>query len=297
MAKVNTWHAGLVFAILGLLCPLPSVANWLLQCSSCVDQALYSDTKIKQNIEDADLQTILQQMKHIRIREFDHAEDEFYNKFFSKRQLGIMAHELQPIMPTAVGIVPERRWTNPKGVTNKTSNVMLIRDTHLLMAALGALQLLAKKADVWDESIDKLQKDVLAIIEEQNDSRQKREDMLQQIVRTIAKVEVMQHGFAKTEESFARLDGQVTTFKEVQDQRHMSLTTSLGQVQNRTDAQDASIARFQEAFRAAVDREARADLVEKRKRTEAEVEVALVRRSIEKLRWDEDQKTIQLRNE
>ena len=38
-------------------------------------------------------------------------------------RLGIMAHELQPVMPTAVGVLPERRWTNPKGVTNQTKNV------------------------------------------------------------------------------------------------------------------------------------------------------------------------------
>ena len=48
-----------------------------------------------------------------------------------------MAHELKPVMPTAVGVLPERRWTNPKGVTNQTKNVMLVRDTHLLFAALG----------------------------------------------------------------------------------------------------------------------------------------------------------------
>lgn len=130
--------------------------NWLLQCSSCLDQALYADSKIKENIEDADLETLMQQIKHIRIREFDHGEDEFFNKFFSRRQLGIMAHELQPVMPTAVGVLPERRWTNPKGVTNQTKHVMLIRDTHLLFAALGAVQVLAKKADLWDEGIEKL---------------------------------------------------------------------------------------------------------------------------------------------
>jgi len=63
-----------------------------------------------------------------------------------------------------VGVLPERRWTNPKGVTNQTKNVpasevlhfflptkiqqkwpnfwhpevMLVRDTHLLFATLGS---------------------------------------------------------------------------------------------------------------------------------------------------------------
>lgn len=269
----------------------------MLQCSSCVDQALYSDSKIKENVEDADLQTLMQQIKHIRIREFDHGEDEFFNKFFSRRQLGIMAHELKPVMPTAVGVLPERRWTNPKGVTNQTKNVMLVRDTHLLFAALGAVQLLAKKADVWDEGIEQLFKDNTKIVEEQDDNRRKREELLEQLVRVVAKVEVMQFGFAKTEESVARVEGAMTHHKQVQQERHDQMLLSVDMLNNKSLQQDLSIATFQEDFRAAVDREARADLVEKRKQTEAELEVQLVKRSIEKLRWEEEQKTITLRAE
>ena len=44
------------------------------------------------------------------------------------------------------------------------------------------------------------------------------------------------------------------------------------QLQLKATAQDASILEFQSDFRAAVDREARADLMEKRKQTEAELE-------------------------
>jgi len=277
--------------------PLPATGNWLLQCSSCLDQALYSDAKIKNNVEDADLQTILQQIKHIKIREFDHGEDEFFNKFFSKRQLGIMAHELQPVMPTAVGILPERRWTNPKGVTNQTKNVMLIRDTHLLFAALGAVQLLAKKADIWDESIEKLFKENSDIVAEQEDNRHKREDMLNQIVRAVAKVEVMQHGFAKTEETVARMDGYINSFKEMQEERHNDVLGRIYKLDNKSLEQDAVIAKFMDDFREAVDREARADLVEKRRKAQADLEVQLVKRSIEKMRWEEEQKTIELKNE
>lgn len=286
-----------VVFLLVIFGPQLASTNWLLQCSSCVDQALYSDQKIKANVEDADLQTIMQQIKHIKIREFDHGEDEFFNKFFAKRQLGIMAHELQPVMPTAVGILPERRWTNPKGVTNQTKNVMLIRDTHLLMAALGGVQLLAKKADIWDESIAKLFKENADIVAEQEDNRRKREDMLQQIVRAVAKVEVMQHGFAKTEETVSKMEGYVRQFKELQEERHLRYLKRFDELTNMSAEQDAVIQRFKDEFKSAVDREARADLVEKRKKAEAEVEVQLVKRSIEKLRWEEDQKTIQLRND
>eukprot|EP00931_Biecheleriopsis_adriatica_P066580 TRINITY_DN40902_c0_g1_i1.p1 TRINITY_DN40902_c0_g1~~TRINITY_DN40902_c0_g1_i1.p1 ORF type:complete len:811 (-),score=226.07 TRINITY_DN40902_c0_g1_i1:197-2629(-) len=295
---MRAWSAeAFLVALLGLCWPLPVGGNWLLQCSSCLDQALYSDSKIKQNVEDADLQTIMQQIKHIKIREFDHGEDEFFNKFFSKRQLGIMAHELQPVMPTAVGVLPERRWTNPKGVTNQTKNVMLVRETHLLFATLGAVQVMAKKADVWDESIAKLFKENAEIVSEQEDNRKKREDLIQQMVRTVAKVEVMQHGFAKTEEAVARMDGLIARFKDLEEEKHKTVLSHIWQLQNKSVDQDASIEQFKEEFRWAVDREARADLVEKRKQSEADLEVQLVKRSIEKLRWEEEQKTIELRNE
>lgn len=44
------------------------------------------------------------------------------------------------------------------------------------------------------------------------------------------------------------------------------------QLEQKAVQQDASIAQFQSDFRQAVDREARADLMEKRKQTEAELE-------------------------
>jgi ATPase family AAA domain-containing protein 3A/B len=279
------------------LCPRLVGGNWLLQCSSCVDQAYFSDTNYKDNIKDADLAVLMAQVKEVRLREFDHKEDEFYNKFFNKRQLGVITQELQSVMPSAVALLPERRWTNSKGMSNVTKNVMMLRESQLSFAALGALQLLARKADVWDDSIGKLQKEMLEVIAEQNDNRRKREEMLEQILRVIAKVEILQHAHTKTEQGFVRLDMEVEKFKNRQEEKHKNLVNSLEVVQNRTDNQDKLIAQFMEDFRSAVDREARADLVEKRKSVEAEVEVQLIKRSIEQVRWEEEQKTIQLRED
>mmetsp|Transcript_2300 Transcript_2300/g.6802 ORF Transcript_2300/g.6802 Transcript_2300/m.6802 type:complete len:875 (+) Transcript_2300:113-2737(+) len=281
----------------GLFGPLPTLGNWLLQCSSCVDQTYFSDDKIKENVKDAPLEILLAQLKQIRLREFDHREDEFYNKFFSKRQLGIMAHELQPIMPSAVANVPERRWTNAKGVSNMTKNVMLLRDSHVLMATIGSVQLLARKADHWDFTIEKLDKDMSGVLEEQNHSRVKREEMLDHIVRTVAKVEVMQHAFVKTEQGFVRLEEDVQQFKKFQDAKRVELETGLDGVRGDVVTQNTRIADFQRDFKEAVEREARADLVEKRKAVEGEVEVQLIKRSIEKLKWGEEQNTIRLREQ
>jgi len=294
----SRWLQGiLVLVASGPFGPRLTSGNWLLQCSSCVDQAYFGDYMLKDNIKDAPLEVLFAQLKQVRLREFDHKDDEFFNKFFSKTQLGLIAQEVQSIMPTAVANVPERRWTTMKGMSNVTKNVLLLRDSHLLMVAIGSLQLLGKKAEVWDSTIDKMVVDIRDTVEEQKDNRRKREDMLDQIVRIVAKLEVMQHTLSKTEEGFVRLDTEVHHFKVTQAEKHEMLVEGLGKVKNRTDAQDVSIDTFKKEFRAAVDREARADLVEKRRQTEADVEVQLVKRSIEKVRWEEEQKTILMRSD
>jgi ATPase family AAA domain-containing protein 3A/B len=298
MAPVVYWKtSALLLAVGGPLAPLQANGNWLLQCSSCVDQAYFSDDSLKENIKDADVSVLMSQLKRLRLREFDHREDEFYNKFFSKRQLGVITQELQHVMPSAVATLPERRWTNTKGMSNMTKNVMMLRDSHLLMVVLGSAQHLALRAEHWDASIDRLNKEMVDVVEEQQDNRHKREEMLDQIVRTIAKVEVLQHAFVKTEEGFVRLESSVDKFRIQQEGKHAAMHHGLEEVKNATEAQNGVIARFQEDFRFAVEREARADLVEKRKAADADLEVALVKRSIEKLRWEEEQKTIDLRSQ
>ena len=61
--------------------------NWLLQCSPCVDQALFSDSEHKSNIQEADLTNLYRQIKEMQLSVYDNAHDEFYNKFFSRQQV------------------------------------------------------------------------------------------------------------------------------------------------------------------------------------------------------------------
>ncbi|CAK0905462.1 unnamed protein product, partial [Prorocentrum cordatum] len=121
-------------------------------------------------------------------------------------------------MPSAVATLPERRWTNTKGMSNMTKNVMMLRESHIQMVALGSLQHLARKADLWDASLDLLQREMVEVQTEQDDNRRKRESLLEQVVRTIAKVEVLQHALVKTESDFVRLDADTATFKAQQEE-------------------------------------------------------------------------------
>lgn len=121
--------------------------------------------------------------------------------------------------------------------------------------------------------------------------------MLEQVVRIIARTEVMQHSLGRTEESFAKLKDGVIALEDEHKRSADAMETRLETVFNQTLVQEARIVSFENEFRSAVDREARADLTEKRKEAEAILEIELVRRSIEKLKWQEEQKTIVLREE
>merc|ERR1712048_482076 len=99
----------------------------------------------------------------------------------------------QSVMPEAVALVPERRWTNSKGTSMSTKNVMLLRDSHILMTTVGAAQVLARRAEFWDHAISKLDTGMVEVVKEQEENRRKREEMLEQVVRIIARTEVMQH--------------------------------------------------------------------------------------------------------
>lgn len=271
--------------------------NWLLQCSSCVDQAMFGDETIKTEITDADLAVLLAQLKQIRVRQYTHINDEFYNKFFPKKQLGIIAQEIQSSIPGMVAHVPERRWTTMKGASNVTKNVMLIRESHLLMLTVGSLQLLARRAEHWDREVERVSKEMSQVVDEQNLNRRKREEMIESIIRVTATAEILQQGLSKTEERYMVIASAQDLLDKREAEGKRLLEAQMTDLANQTNAQGSAVEQLRIDVREALEKEANADLVEKRKRAEAEMETQLVKRSIEKLRWEEEQKTIKMRNE
>ena len=53
-------------------------ANWLLQCSTCVDQTFYSDKLLKENVTAADTGALLDKIKRIQVQEYVHRTDEYF---------------------------------------------------------------------------------------------------------------------------------------------------------------------------------------------------------------------------
>lgn len=275
------WRCGFIFGAI-----IPTVeANWLLQCSTCQDQTYYSDEKLKTDIRPANTEELLKSVKDMTIHKFKHRESEHFNKFFDQEQLGVLAQELKRIMPSAVAMVPERRYTASDGRSAVQKDVMMVRDSHLLFSALGALHQLAHNSDGQREIVTNHEKAIMFVKEEQDLNKKKREDIMEQVLRAMASTEVLAKAVQGTELRFSDLETSFALLKQGQKQ-------NMGKMRARIAEVEAGIV----AMKDILEKEAHADLTEKRRRAEADLEKTKVLKEIEALRYEEEQKTIRLRN-
>ncbi|CAD7923285.1 unnamed protein product [Amoebophrya sp. A120] len=268
-----------------LVLPQQVSANWLLSCSSCVDQTYFADEKLKDEVSPANTESLLGQIKRLQVQSFLHKEDEFFNKFFNRTQLGILAQDLREIMPEAVALVPERRWTNQQGASMVNKDVLMIRDSHLLFSAVGALNHLAHDFDQQENIVEEHTKSLGFVKDEQELNKKKREDIMEQLLRTVATTEVLAKALQTTEIRFSELETHFALLKEDSKQNTATVKSRIAEVED-------SIANMKKVL----EKEAHSDLVEKRKKSEMEYEKAKVLKEIEQLRYEEEQKTIKLRN-
>jgi len=299
--KTTGSSSSILFA--ALLSPAAvSAQNWLLQCSPCVDQALYSDNEHKSNIQPADLPNLYRQIKTMPLSMYDNAHDEFYNKFFSRQQLGVIAQDLQKSLPIAVGKVPERRWVAANGTSQVTKDTLLVRESYILMAGIGALQHLMlnyeELSQIWtsdrqimnttfarmDHALDVLNK-------EQEYNRERREEIIEKLITAIVTAEVLQKSMARMEGKYETFDAQIQRLKVDRDADNVKaqeITTQFTEsIDFATKNHDSLIAEVAgqnmstqvqlDEFAQILEKEANADLVEKRRIQEVEFEIALVK--------------------
>ena len=139
-----------IFVLSFIFAQISTSTNWLHQCSPCVDQSLYSDLALKADIRSVNTSEMYERMKQLKVREFEHVEAEFYNRFFSRTQLGLIAQELQSVCPEAVSLIPERRYVSANGTQVSVKNVLMVRESHILFLLAASAQELAKRIDHID---------------------------------------------------------------------------------------------------------------------------------------------------
>ncbi|KAF4664873.1 ATPase AAA domaincontaining protein, variant 2 [Perkinsus olseni] len=205
--------------------------NWLLQCSSCVDQSMFGDISLKSDVQPANHTKLYEQLRKMQLRVYTHTEREFFNKFFATRQLGLIAQELQAIMPEAVSLLPERRWTSLNGTQARTKNVYMVREAHLLMTALGALQELAARhehvaGDYWDR-VSKWSSEMKKINEDMSRVNDEQIRQSEKVQGLNTKVHVVNHDIHRLETAVEQTDTrgkkqefEVDRLKE--DHRHLT---------------------------------------------------------------------------
>ena len=170
------------FGLLSLFLSIPVDGNWLHQCSQCVDQSLYSDMSLKTDIRAANTTFLYDQLKQLQLREFEHVEKEFFNRFFSRTQLGLVAQELQQVSPEAVSLIPERRYTSTNGTQVSSKNVLMVRESHILFTLLGGVQEMSRRVDAmgsdywarvveWTKTLSQVQSSIVVIEDAGKDSR------------------------------------------------------------------------------------------------------------------------------
>lgn len=149
---------------------------------------------------------------------------------------------------------------------------------------LGALNHLGHDHDSQETIVNEHGRSLGFVKEEQELNKMKREDIMEQLLRTIATTEVLARALQTTE---IRFSGVETEFALLQNDNKLSRE----EVLKRMGDAELAIA----AMKKVLAKEAHTDLVEKRKRAETDLEKAKVLKEIEELRYKEEQKTIRLK--
>ena len=193
----------------------PSSANWLHECSECVDQSLFSDVSLKTDISSANISALYEEISHWQLRTFEHTEKEFVNRFFSRsNQLGVIAQELASVSPNGVVLIPERRATSSNGTIVSTRNVLLVRETYILFALVGGFQFLTRKyeklgSDYWTR-VGNWEKTLVEVSASMSEMQGDQKDLKQGISGLDKEFFVLKEGVVRAENGLAHVGSELS---------------------------------------------------------------------------------------
>jgi len=131
---------------------------WLLllllgDCFGFQDSS-FSDERLKTNLNDADVKAMYAAVEAVRLKWFDFKYKQFFNPVFGTRQLGIIAQELEEVLPSAVGIIPKRSMGHPDDKEALVlEDVYVFNPERLFMSNVGATQELMRRVAELDVAL------------------------------------------------------------------------------------------------------------------------------------------------
>jgi ATPase family AAA domain-containing protein 3A/B len=209
---------------------VPLVAgNWLHQCSPCIDQSMFSDSSVKSDIFPANTTLLYNTLRSIPLRHFTHVQEEFQNRFFSRKQLGVIADELKYIMPEAVSELPERRYTHINGSSLSQKKAAMVREEHLLFTAIGAIQSVGGRFEALDAEFAQLKsewfRDIssLQLVTEETTGevrviKKETMDVLQRLSFLTSQLEQYKNDLFRTNTQIIELSADIAVVKANQDE-------------------------------------------------------------------------------
>jgi ATPase family AAA domain-containing protein 3A/B len=138
----------------------------------------FSDARLKENVVSADLSALLDAVLKVELKEFDFKYEQFYNKVFGARTLGVIAQEAVKVMPRAVGVVEKRAVGKPGDATpTMLENVHVFNPEYVYMANVGATKQLHKLHGELEARVQTLGRSMDAAAHEFEVARRAEEDV------------------------------------------------------------------------------------------------------------------------
>ena len=125
----------------------PAGSNWVST----------SDQRVKDNIEDADIDILYNNVKQIKLRRFTYNQK--YVETNDKTQIGFIAQEVKEVYPKAVHIIPENKFVFSVDDKGMAVDYEIIKDFHnldsdqLWKCSWGALQKAIQKIEVLEQKV------------------------------------------------------------------------------------------------------------------------------------------------
>lgn len=111
-----------------------------------------SDSRVKENIVDKNTETCLQNINNIRVRNFNYTDEyiKSNNKLDKSLQTGIVAQEIEPVLPSCVKTIPRHKFEytdEGEKVETSIADLKTFNIDSVIYDLIGAIQVLTRRVE------------------------------------------------------------------------------------------------------------------------------------------------------